>query len=266
MAGSVSPSIDHLEETWRSIDELCSTLSDADWSRPTGCPGWTVLDNLSHLVDYESRALGRQPGEHEPPDGDHLKNDLGRANEIGVDLRRSRPPAAVLDEFREVTASRLAKLRALGPDDLERTTWTPVGEGTIAQMLTLRVMDNWSHEQDIRRAVGRPGHDEGGAVTETVEYFAQFLPLVVGKRASAPDGSAIVVEIGSLSFVIEVEGGRARFVDPAEPPAQPTVRITVPPTTFAALVGGRSDAPDDATVEGDVELGRRILATVGFMP
>jgi hypothetical protein len=29
-------------------------------------------------------------------------------------------------------------------------------------------MDNWSHEPDIRRAVGRPGHTEGPAVQQAV--------------------------------------------------------------------------------------------------
>jgi hypothetical protein len=37
-------------------------------------------------------------------------------------------------------------------------------------------------------------------------------------------------------------------------------------TTFVALVGGRSDAPDDVTVDGDTELGRRIVEHLGFLP
>ena len=47
-------SIDHLETTWASIQVLCADLTDAQWDEPTGCPGWTVKDNLSHLVDYEA--------------------------------------------------------------------------------------------------------------------------------------------------------------------------------------------------------------------
>jgi hypothetical protein len=37
-------------------------------------------------------------------------------------------------------------------------------------------------------------------------------------------------------------------------------------TTFAALAGGRSDAPGDASITGDDGLGRRVLASLGLMP
>jgi hypothetical protein len=40
----------------------------------------------------------------------------------------------------------------------------------------------------------------------------------------------------------------------------------MPATTFAALVGGRSDAPGDARIDGDADLGARIIASLGFMP
>lgn len=88
---------------------------------------------------------------------------MGRANEVGVDARRAMSGAAVFDEFSQVTAERLAQLRRLTPDDLAAQTATPVGPGTVADLLTLRVMHSWSREQDIRRAVGRPGHSEGPA-------------------------------------------------------------------------------------------------------
>jgi hypothetical protein len=36
--------------------------------------------------------------------------------------------------------------------------------------------------------------------------------------------------------------------------------------TFAALMGGRADAPDDAVITGDRELGRRVLESMGVLP
>src|SRR3954465_13820898 len=110
---SVSPSIDNLEQTWASLDALLASLSEDEWKRPTGCPGWTVQDNVSHLIDYEARALGRAAPEHTPADLSHTKNALGESNEVGVDFRRTHPGAEVLAEFREVTAARLTQLRAL---------------------------------------------------------------------------------------------------------------------------------------------------------
>jgi hypothetical protein len=40
----------------------------------------------------------------------------------------------------------------------------------------------------------------------------------------------------------------------------------MPVTTFAALVGGRSDVPADVDIAGDQPLGRRVLASMGLMP
>lgn len=167
-------SVENLAIVWASIDRLCSDLPAGQWDLPTGCPGWTVKDQLSHLVDYEARALGRPAPRHEPGPLPHVKNEMGRANEVGVDARRAMSGAAVLDEFGQVTAQRLAQLRRLTPGDLAAQTTTPAGPGTVADLLTLRVMHSWSHEQDIRRAVGRPGHTEGPAVEAAVAYFSRF--------------------------------------------------------------------------------------------
>lgn len=257
-------SIENLAIVWASVARLCSGLPDSQWELPTGCPGWTVKDHLSHLVDFEARALGRPAAQHEPGPLPHVKNELGRANEIGVDARRSTPGAVVLDEFRTVTAERLVRLRQLTGQDLAAPALTPAGPGTVADLLTLRVMDSWSHEQDIRRAVGRPGHVEGPAVAEALGYLTRFLPYVVGKRAGAPEGSTVVFRIGGRDPVaVEVAGGRGRL---AVGPHEAAVSLEIPVATFAALVGGRSDVPGDVGITGDGQLGRRVLESMGFMP
>ena len=67
-------SVENLAIVWASIDRLCSGLSAGQWDLPTGCPGWTVKDQLSHLVDYEARALGRRASGREPGPLPHVKN------------------------------------------------------------------------------------------------------------------------------------------------------------------------------------------------
>jgi uncharacterized protein (TIGR03083 family) len=260
----VQTSVENLRTVWASVERLCSGLPDTDWDLPTGCPGWTVKDHLSHLVDYEARALGRPALEHDPGPLPYLKNDMGRSNEIGVDARRPQPGPAVLEEFREVTAARLAQLGRLTEQDLAEQTMTPAGPGTVADLLTLRVMDSWSHEQDIRRAVRRPGDEDGPAAGEAVGYFLRFLPYVVGKRAAAPDGSKVVFRIGGHSPVpVEVVGGRGRV---AADPGGATTSLEIPVASFAALVCGRGDVPDDVVITGDRRLGQRVLESLGIMP
>ena len=124
-------------------------------------------------------------------------------------------------------------------------------------------MDSWSHEQDIRRAVGRPGHTEGPAVEEAVADFSRFLPYLVGKRAAAPDGATVVFRIGARPPVA------VRWRGPREARGRSgdaTVDLAVPVATFAALVGGRADAPADTVISGDQRLGRRVLESMAFLP
>ena len=227
-------SVENLAIVWASVDRLCSGFGDAQWDLPTGCPGWTVRDNLSHLADVEARAIGRPAEDRDPGPLSHVKNDLGRANEAGVAARRAQPGASVFAEFREVTAERLTRLAALTEPDLASPAMTPAGPGTVAALLTMRVMDSWAHEQDIRRAVGRPGHTDGPAVAEALDFLTQFLPFVVGKRAAAPEGSPVEFRIGARSY--------------------------------QALACGRSDGPGDVVVSGDRALGRSVLEAMGITP
>ena len=258
-------SVENLARTWASIDDLCSPLTEDEWKRPTALPGWSVQDNLSHLVDYESRAVGRPGPDHTPPDVSHTRNAIGQSNEVGVDYRRPWAGARVLAEFREVTAARLAQLRAFTDEDFARPVDTPAGPGTLADMLNLRVMDSWAHEQDIRRAVGRPGHLEGPAADQALAYFAGFLPYVVGKRASARDGTTVVIAIaGHDPFGIEVVDGRARRVEAPSPSPDVTLRTDV--ATFAALVNGRAGVSDtDVEIDGDQALGQAIVTNLNVM-
>ena len=37
-------------EAINALTELCAPLTEAQWKTATDCPGWTVQDNMSHLV------------------------------------------------------------------------------------------------------------------------------------------------------------------------------------------------------------------------
>jgi uncharacterized protein (TIGR03083 family) len=266
---AVHDSVENLGRIWASIDALCASLTEEQWKRPTALPGWSVQDNLSHLVDYESRALGRPGPDHTPADLGHARNAIGQSNEVGVDYRRPWTGERVLAEFREVTAARLVQLRTLTDDDLTQPVDTPAGPGTVTDMLTLRVMDSWTHEQDMRTALRRPGHLEGPAVDQALAHFTGFLPYVVGKRAGAPDGARVVVDIaGHDPIGIEVVDRRARRTDAPPPDPDATVRTDV--ATFVALVNGRVHASDAGLGEhieiiGDEGLGRAIVDNLSVM-
>jgi uncharacterized protein (TIGR03083 family) len=239
-----------------------------DTHRPAG---WTVQDNLVHIVALEWLALGRPAPDHELPDDlPHVKNDFGRTNEVFVDSRRDRTGEEALAEFRSVTADRLAQLRTFGPDEFGAASFTPVGPGTVRDLLPFRVFDSWVHEQDMRRAVRRPG-DLGGPVADAAfERVVASMPFVVGKKAQAPQGSTVVFDLTpplARHFAIRTDG-RAQLLD--EVPDDATVRVTTDGETFLRLACGRLDpaevlAGDAVQLEGDEPLGRRVVDALNFL-
>jgi uncharacterized protein (TIGR03083 family) len=123
------------------------------------------------------------------------------------------------------------------------------------------------HEQDIRRAIGRPGGFDTAAARHTIEVFGQALPMVVGKRVAPAPGTTVRVDLpdaGQSWTVLVGDGGRASIVDPVE---EPSVRITLSAEDFVLLAGGRRGL--DATrpkIEGDTELGRAVLSQLAVTP
>ncbi len=261
-----------LDEVWRSIEKLCESFTEREWKLPTDCPGWTVQDNVAHLVDYESRMMQRQPPAHTPPERPHIKNDLGKRNEIWIDWYRSKTGAEVLEAYREVIGERLRILPTLTPEQLSAPSPTsPRGEA-LGSHLQRRVVDCWAHEQDIRRSVSRPGHQVGLVVEHVMARMLAEMGPVVSRRAEAPEDSTVIFDLTGpyqTSLALQVEGSKTVRCDPV--PELPTVRLSLDSETFLCLVFGRWE-PDKVLESGrvlfagDRQLGYRIVRHMAVTP
>ena len=262
---------EQMGRVWRSLADAGRPLTEAEWKTATEVPGWSVQDNLAHVTALEWQLLGRPELDHQVADDlPHVRNDFGRTNEVFVDSRRSWTGADVLAEFEAVTGDRLAALAALDADGFGSESWTPVGPGTVRDLLPFRIFDAWVHEQDMRRAVGRPGDLDGPVAAAAMQRILDTLPFVVGKKAAAPDGATVVVDLAPplAARVAVVVDGRARPVEPV--PEQPSVRIAMDGETYARLACGRLDpapvlAGDRVRLEGDATLGRRVVEELNFL-
>ena len=235
--------IDKLAACFASLSELGAHLTESEWKTPTDCPGWTVQDNMSHLIGIE-RVLNGLPGtSHRAPASAHVKNPIGEANENEIDSRRGLRGAEVLAEWNEIAAARLATLRRADEAYFAKEAMTPTGPGTVADFLHIRVLDCWVHEQDMRRAVG--------------------------KRAGTPDGASVVIDItGGVQrhIICTVTGGRASVTD-VEPEA-PVTRLTMDTESFLILATGRRAADTmlgSVELAGDVALGNKIVTSLNMM-
>lgn len=263
--------IDSLEEVWTSIVDACQDLDEAQWALPTDCPGWSVQDQLSHLVGIEHTLLGDpapEPVSQIPP---YVKNAIGEMNEAWVEPHRELSGSEVLAEFVDVTDRRLAALRGFPAEKFSEVGWSPIGEVPYRDFMGTRVLDSWTHEQDIRRALDRPGGRNGAGEKHCLTQCAGAMSFVVGKKVGPPDGTIVLFEVdGALgrSVPVEVEGGRA-YVRP-EATSEPTVILTMDQEAFWRLGFGRVSpaevlASGEARLSGDDALGQRVLESMNFM-
>ena len=259
--------INALEQCWLSLSEFGVSLTEAEWKTSTDLPGWSVQDNLSHLIGVERVMQGLAATEHRGPAADYIRNPIGEANEHEVDVRRSASGAEVLGEWNDIVATRLHTLHTADDAYFAQPAVTPIGPGTLADFLNMRVLDCWLHEQDMRRATGHAGNLSGPAAEHTVDRLIRTIPIVVGKRAATPEGKAVAINItGGVErhLICQVQNGRASVVGEASVPPLATIGLST--ESFIVLAAGRRTSDRvDATTTGDQELAQRVLSQFNMM-
>jgi uncharacterized protein (TIGR03083 family) len=241
-------------------------LDAAPWGTPTGCPGWDVHDQLAHVVGVERSMLGDPADEVELPDElPHVRNDFGRAVEVAVAARRGRSPDELVEEARETFTRRLAAIDAMPAASLAEPLDGPSGMRMKAsQMLRTRLFDMVSHEQDIRRALQRPGSTDGPhadiAVEQVLRAWARMLPERHGQH-----GVLEVVVPERDTVRIDLADGQLHRGGTGPTPTA-TIHLEVP--GLLALAGGRTDAPEAAAVTagGDAGWAATVLAGATITP
>lgn len=265
---------DMLERVWDRLSELAADFDDDTWASPA-LPGWTVKDVYSHIIGVERLLAGLPVDDELAADeaaADHLHNPMAAFNERAVAARRPRTGPAVAAELAELAADRLAALRAADAATFATPMDTPIGPGDLAGFLGVRVMDCWVHEQDVRAVVGRPGGLDGPEVERTLDMLTAGVPMVLGKRVGAPDGTHVRIEItGShpRRLDVGVHGGRAHVLDGDAAAATPTATITLDALTYVMLAAGRTALPavvEQVTVVGDEDLAQRLLVALNVVP
>ena len=266
------PVVDDLVEVWSSFAAACDGIGPAQWDLATDCPGWTVKDQLAHVIGVERLVMGDEAPPPLATRPDHVRNEFAELNEPWIEARRPVPGPEVLAEFTAVTRRRVEELRALPAERFDVVGWSPVGEVPYREFLVTRVLDGWAHEQDVRRALGRPGGRNGAGESAVLDRCASTMAYVVGKRVSPPDGTTVrfsVTGVLGRQVPVVVTGGRAAVV-PAPGPDDPTTTLVMDQETFWRLGFGRVDAArvlasGQVELAGDLGLGHRVLGSMAFM-
>jgi len=262
-----------LVETWHAavadFVALAREIPEDQWDLPTDLDGWSVKDNVAHTAHLEA-VLAGAPEETLPVDpAPHIKDLSGFYTEQGVLARRDRDIASLCDEIVQATETRYAELLADPPTDgAAQAPRTPAGvPWNNDTLLNNRPLDVWMHEQDIRRATGRPGGYDTATATHVLNRLANALPMVLGKRVGPPVGTSVRIDVpeAGLTWSAEIgDDGRAAAREALE---DPTVRITLSAEDFVILAGGRRGlGATSPTYDGDTELGVALLSNFAVTP
>lgn len=265
---------DDLFAAWRSASEdfiaLVTPLSQEEWDAPTALPGWSVGDIVAHVGWIEGMLIGEFDPPHEPDWSalPHVVNDFGRITEIPVDLRRSWTREAVLVELADRISRRTQELES-GARDATIEVMGPLGPAPLGRVLRMRTLDTWVHEQDIRDALGRPGHLDTLGAQATASQLLPGLGKVWAKLAGAQPGQVLEVRITGPgieggALVAVGDDGRARMIeeDLLDQAGAATVTLSMSWPAYLALSCGRGEPSpwrDQVTIAGDAALAERTL-------
>ncbi|MEU6135689.1 maleylpyruvate isomerase family mycothiol-dependent enzyme [Nocardioides sp. NPDC047086] len=262
----------YVDTWWSSVQDLLALLeelSEPDWDQPTDLPGWDVRAIASHVAHLEGLTAGAPREDVSVPESAHIKSPMGQFTEIGVITRRDASPESIIDEIRRYTAVRHDELLASPPEDPAAPAPGVFGAigWTTGKLLRNRPLDLWLHEQDIRRATGRPGNLDSPGALHTADYLLEGVGFVLAKKAGGTPGSTVVVEVEGhdpYTFTVTKEG---KGVPQADPVADPTVTLSTDRETYVLLAGGRASAdPAKVRITGEATLGTKIVENLNITP
>ncbi len=280
-----------LTEIWQHIAAVCDDLDEEQWQLATAKSGWTVHDQVAHIAGTE-RSLDGELLPHNPAAPGLQGNEMDAFNDVWVEHYAGLTGAELLLEFGRVTTQRLTSLEQLTETDLQRETITPMGILSLGELLDTRVIDCFANEQDIRRALERPGHLDGDVARFAVDQALTALPKVVARSLNAPVDAVIVFDVdgsagqrrainisrgpglldrrtvsrsagqGLTSNIGQASGWLLDHI-----PDSPTCVIDLDIATFLGLIWGRltsQEAFDAALVgiEGDLDLARGVIGSM----
>lgn len=234
-----------------SLDTLLGALEEGQWRRPC-LRDLDVQGLVGHLigVEHDFHAALDEP---ESATGATHTSDHVEATQADAAAQRGRSPSDTYEDWRGLARRSIELLghRAMSDEACLHGLLLP-----LDRLMIVRAFELWTHEEDIRRAVGRPlSAPDPSSLQRMVNLAVQVLPRVLSPVD--PDGApstARLVLTGDAggAFLVEL---RSRHPGPSE------VRIVADAVTFCRLAANRIPADEVAvSVAGDQALADELLA------
>lgn len=249
--GPAISSVEAYRRTMVSFNSVLAALTDAEWHRHV-LRDLDIQGLVGHLIGVERQlhaALGISPAVE--TSSDHVASTQGEAEaQIG------RLPSDTHAEWLDLVTVTVNHTAALDRDGLERPVTLHTFTIPVERMLVVRSFETWTHEEDIRRATGRPlAAPDSSRLRLMTDLAVSALPVGLARiDRPQPGRTARIVLTGPGGGTWQASLDRG-VAGPAD------VRIIADATSFCRLVANRMPPVDvAAVVSGDEALGELLLA------
>jgi uncharacterized protein (TIGR03083 family) len=259
-----------------ALVKLLTSQGDKQWQAPTVCPGWSVKDVALHLLGDDIGLLSRRRDGVATADApselagwQQLVAFLDRLNQTWVEATRRISPRLLCELLAFTGEATWRYLASVDPLAVEgRVSW--VGPGTVPNWLDVarEYTERWTHQQQIRDAVGMPGLKQPAFMAPVLATFVHALPRAFA-GVPAPIGTTVEVMVGGQAGGCWVltrtpDGWRLAVGTAADPVARVTLDAETAWRVWTKGIG--QDAAQAAVaILGDRALGRRVLDAVAII-
>ncbi len=197
--------IEALEAERQAVLRVGAKLSPADWAAPSGCPGWSVQDVVSHLgalywMVADPSAL---------PDVTGLPTE--QAQEFHVEARRSLTAAEVLADYESISAKAIEVLASFDGQDAP----VPLGDlGTypLSVLPTAFCFDHYTHLRADLFAprgplTGTPPPSDELRLAPALDWISAALPQQNQALLGALENAAEIVLTGPGARTVRLGHG-----------------------------------------------------------
>lgn len=257
-----------------ALIQLLRDLPDEAWRAATICPGWTVRDVAAHLLHDDLRRLSRTRDRYSTsaapvPDRD-LVTSLNAAKERWVaDTAFLSPSLLVelMEETGQLTHAMWADADLNAPS--ERLWWAGVDLAPTWLDLARDYSEEWTHQQQIRDAVQRPGLTEAQYLEPVLDTLLRALPHTY-PGVTAPQGASVLVVLadGGRELAWSLSADPTGWTPSRGRRADPAATVSMPAAVLWRLATGATTTDTARTttaIAGNRQLGNQLLRIVSVV-
>ena len=180
---------------------LLRSATPKEWETEV-VPRWRLREVAAHLVTTdEGNLTGRvfSAGLTRRADA-RMISKVEAWNDRQVGRWADRPVAEILAGL-ERWSGRMERLARLVPAPIGRPAIvTPFGRVSLFWLVGLRMYDEWIHDEDIRRALGRPSDDAAASVRPVARQVLAGIPVQTAPRIARASLGRVVLSFDDVAM------------------------------------------------------------------